>query len=164
MPTFLVTFFQLFTRKVLHSLHQPLGPVLHLPIPIAIHHLICSLVPIVGLHGFNVFRETSVPWLPQIEHHIDSNPLYLLRKGVKVTVDLIAAFQSNADILHVEFFYSSFSYLSPYWLPILWVTGQNEVANAYSWLLLRIKVDVSPVFFISFQLSSQCLIIDSDTL
>ena len=164
MPTFFVIFFLLFTCKVPHPLHQLCGPFLHIPIPITIHHLICSLAPIMGLHSSNEVLEAHEPWPPQVEHHIGNDPLCLLRKSAKVGEDGIAVLKSNANILCEELLYSFISHLGPYRLPILWVTGQNEVANAYSWFLLWIKVDVSPVCFMAFQLSSQCLIIDSDTL
>ena len=136
MPTFFVIFFLLFTCKVPHPLHQLCGPFLHIPIPITIHHLICSLAPIMGLHSSNEVLEAHEPWPPQVEHHIGNDPLCLLRQSAKVGEDGIAVLKSNADILCEELLYSFISHYGPYRLPILWVTAQNAVANAYSWFLL----------------------------
>ena len=122
--------------KAPHPLYQPLGPAFHLPIPIASHHLICSLAPVAVFHGINEVFETQEPCPPQVEHHVGNDPLSFFRKTAKVGEDCIAVFQSSADVLCEELLHSFISHLGPQWFPMLWVTGQNAMADTYSWVPL----------------------------
>ncbi len=136
----------------------------HLPKPVAVLHLNCSLAPITGIHSGNEFPKGLKPRPSYVEHHVGNDPLCLIWERAKGGEDGLAVCQSDIDILCEELLHSCISHPGPNWLPMLWVSGQYKMPNAYNPVSKDIKIDVSPISSgIFYQLVSQCLIIGSDS-